>query len=473
MSGGEPRARLLGQAERVLLAGATDGPAPARVFLPLYTHRLALRREMLFVLGGRGAGKSAFFRLLGELGNSARVGAFFGTEVPEATWLDAFSDSAPHPPAAELESFAGRAQDVALRAFWMSHLVRRVAGLRPDLVGELPPGLAEGWSLDAAETHIAAAAARLDALEQTLAGRGELLFACYDHLDHLAPLTPEVRRRWLQTLLALWLSLSNRYRHLRAKIFLRDDLFDAVHTAFAADTGTLRSRAVRIEWDAPALYRLLVRRLAQGGEELRAWLAQVPGLDLCAWDSDFGFLPPEMEEPLQRAFAEHLAGTLMGTGIHKVSTYRWLPNRLPDGRGQSAPRSLLNLVGYACAAARRDPLRQGPRLLTPDDLRAALPFVSDARIAEVAEEYPPVARLGHLRGEELPLDRKRVVERLGTPVPAETAAGPSGEAVFDELVRLGVLIVRDDRYDRGRIDVPDLYRYGFGLLRKGGVKRPA
>lgn len=36
------------------------------------------------------------------------------------------------------------------------------------------------------------------------------------------------------------------------------------------------------------------------------------------------------------------------------------------------------------------------------------------------------------------------------------------------LIELGAMSERDD----GRIDVPDIYRYGFGILRKGGVKRP-
>ena len=43
-----------------------------------------------------------------------------------------------------------------------------------------------------------------------------------------------------------------------------------------------------------------------------------------------------------------------------------------------------------------------------------------------------------------------------------------GESVLRALNELGVMSERPD----GRIDVPDIYRYGFGILRKGGVKRP-
>lgn len=47
--------------------------------------------------------------------------------------------------------------------------------------------------------------------------------------------------------------------------------------------------------------------------------------------------------------------------------------------------------------------------------------------------------------------------------PPHLAEGPAG--VRDDLVRLGVF--RPMR--SGRIDVPDVYRLGFGLARRGGV----
>jgi hypothetical protein len=53
-----------------------------------------------------------------------------------------------------------------------------------------------------------------------------------------------------------------------------------------------------------------------------------------------------------------------------------------------------------------------------------------------------------------------------TSIPDEL--GTDGDEVLRVLVELGVMSERPD----GRIDVPDIYRYGFGISRKGGVKRP-
>jgi hypothetical protein len=48
-------------------------------------------------------------------------------------------------------------------------------------------------------------------------------------------------------------------------------------------------------------------------------------------------------------------------------------------------------------------------------------------------------------------------------LPAHLSEGAPG--VRDDLMRLGVL----RRMKSGRIDVPDVYRLGFGLAKRGGV----
>jgi len=40
------------------------------------------------------------------------------------------------------------------------------------------------------------------------------------------------------------------------------------------------------------------------------------------------------------------------------------------------------------------------------------------------------------------------------------------DGIRQDLVRLGIFVTRKD----SRIDMPDLYRVGFGLGRRGGVK---
>jgi hypothetical protein len=457
---------------RLLDHREAENVTATRTFLPLWTHRVALRRESVVVRGGRGAGKSALFMLLRELRTSDHVRSFFREpQLPDATWIDGFSQLATrHPGVESLDAFAVAADDVALRAFWMTHLLRRLREELPDLA---PPAVGDGdvqeiaqWVGEGRE-KMAAVGAALDQIDRELTKKKQIVFATYDHLDRIGMLAFETRRRYIRALLALWLSLSNRYASLRAKIFLREDLFDANELAFP-DATKLRARSVSLEWDVEALYQVVVRHLSETSDAMRRWLREVEGLTL-EDRMELGWMPGPMPEAVQKAFADGLAGELMGRGVKKGYTYRWIPNRLQDSQVRIVPRSILCLLGVAArTAASRSFPADSTRLLTPEDLAAALPETSTQRVAEIGEEYPLVRRLENLRGLQVMLDPAVVAKQLGKPVAGELPSKMPGEAVKEELIRLGVLSVRRD----GRIDVPDIYRYGFGIKRKGGVARP-
>lgn len=464
---------------RLLTAGEAEN-VPLRfrrVFLPLPAHRLALRSEIVVVRGGRGAGKSALFRVVQDLpGIVERRDFFEDPMLPDAVWLDAFSQGkVEHPNEAVLDRFATSVGTDQLRAFWMGHLLRRLWG-GGEIEVEVPASVKRAWDRHGQDVagwvpvvleSLGAVSRALDQAHEALAEKQRLVFAAYDHLDRIGSFNPEVRRRCIGALLALWLSFANRYSRLRAKIFLREDLFSAGEQSFP-DASKLRARSVAIDWDVESLYRVVVRYMAEASEGLRSWLAPLQSRGLCFSDrSEFGWMPGSMPESTQRAFATRLAGETMGKGPNKGYTYRWIPNHLQDAQRRIVPRSILNLVGFAALAAK--PQAAGARLLRTQDLVSALTQTSVQRVTEIREEYKLVERLENLRGMQVLLEPEVAVAQLAKPVPGDESEGKnlSGEDVLDELVRLGVLSIRTD----GRIDVPDIYRSGFGIKRKGGAPR--
>lgn len=111
-----------------------------------------------------------------------------------------------------------------------------------------------------------------------------------------------------------------------------------------------------------------------------------------------------------------------------------LPRRSAACGSSSCPRSMR---GYKRAVRRRSP---APPKGMPSD-RAVLP----------AAPAP---------GEIVRVPQRQYL--------VEDVQPPPEPGVLEELVDLGVLSIRQT----GKIDVPDIYRYGFKIKRKGGVARP-
>jgi hypothetical protein len=227
-----------------------------------------------------------------------------------------------------------------------------------------------------------------------------------------------------------------------------------------------------LEWDVNSLYQLAVRHLANEGpdaELMRGWLTDRAKLALTPHPGspDFGWLPPTMGDDQQWTFAKALAGDQMGSGPRKGYTYRWIPQRLKDGGGSIVPRSMLRLLKEAATLGLRAPRGKGP-LISTENLVGALAETSRARVTEMGDEYAVVKRLENLRGTTMLMSRDEVIEILARTTGREDPFGSDGEAIFNELQRIRVLETRWD----GRVDVPDIYRYGYGIKRKGGARAP-
>lgn len=447
----------------------------AKWFLPLEAHVRALRPETLVVRGGRGAGKSALFHFLSHVQRDHGLARSLGdiNRFTSMTWREGFGSGIEHPSLAVVAAFDQAATDDQRRFFWFAWLCVRLSsattvklpdGLRSALfAGRDPERLA-----DAAGRDLNALSAWMDVVERELA---EPVVITYDSLDRIGT-TSVARRRMTASLLAMWLALADRYRRIRPKIFVREDMFQASLSTFP-DASKLDARSVSIEWRVEDLYRVLIKHIANTSDGLKEWVTSSTRAIPLSLQGALGWMPPaalpETGTASQKAFVDHLAGEQMGSGDKKGLTYRWIPNRLQDAHARAVPRSFLSLVRYAATfALSQGPSAQSLRLLTPVELQGALESTSLRRVNELKEEFPVVARLESLRGKTVMLERKVAIAALSRVLSNDDEHGSDGERVLHTLIELGAMSERDD----GRIDVPDIYRYGFGILRKGGVKRP-
>jgi hypothetical protein len=456
----------------------------SRVFLPLPEHRRVLEDRVVLVLGERGVGKSALFHFLQTPEGFRLLGRQGEPVSAQRRWIVGFSETRmahASPPSVERLATQRPYGDETLRRFWLGHLIGRVS---LEIEGDTmiaPPNFVERWREAPTDPDHWLPSIEdptrltlwLDRLETSLEAQGKTLVVTYDHLDKIGVRSREVRRQVVPPLLALWLSLSNRYRRIRPKIFLRKDLFEE-SVANTADVSKLLARAETLRWSVSNLYRLLIRHFA-GQERLRQWLSAGNYTINLTVDSTLGFMPPEdlpeKGKESQQSLMSHIVGPRMGKGSDPRSGYSWtwVPSHLKDAHGIIAPRPMITLFKSAANYA----LGHGPkgrytRVLAPEELKEGLRETSYHRVQEVKEEHPVVGRLDLLKDLSLPAPVQDVIEAFSRPTAdVDDGLGQSGERVLDELTRLGTV-----HRARDKVDVPDIYRLWFKIDRKGQKVTP-
>lgn len=462
-------------------------------FLPVADYRRALEPDTLLILGGRGAGKTELFRLLAiPSGREALVKSLGIRSLPplqKTTWIAGFGRARKterrFPAPENVEEQMRTASSLGWRSFWLGLLLGVILqesnfNLKDPILQELSESglqvleerlsLLSEW-LPSVKDSFEKLNYALDKLDEKLVEVDSWLFVTYDELDRLVPSYTELATP-IRELLAFWLDRWRRWERIRPKIFLRTDLFGEEFLGFP-DASKLQAHQIRLEWKHSWLYQLLVKRLANSGSEMVEYLQIIPDL-VFESQTTLGWTSTSNEK-LFEEFIEQIIGRYMGSSPKKGITYRWIPNHLQDAGGRIAPRSFLKL--FALAAEHRaerifDQILSGRMLLQPSDLQGALMHTSEDRIRELAqEEYPWLESLKmSLRYLEVPMQRDKFLEAVQATQwkPEKQPPATKPEEILEYLLRLGVVENRSD----GRINMPEIYLYGFEVKRRGGVKRP-
>ncbi|MBD2691650.1 hypothetical protein [Anabaena catenula] len=463
-------------------------------FLPVPNYSKALEKDTLLILGGRGVGKTELFRLLAipsgrrTLVENLKIRAL--PDLEQTIWIAAFGRTQQQEktfPAPEtVEAQMQNASNLDWRAFWiglmLGIMLRQDQGVltsswgdvipletRQLLINNLP--LLSAW-FPLVRQDIEKMNYALDLLDEKLIEADEWLFVTYDELDRLVSSYNELASP-IRELLAFWLDKWRRWERIRPKIFLRTDLFREDFLSFP-DASKLKVYQINLEWKPLWLYQLLFKRLANSGQEMADYLRIVPNL-LKESNTDLRIIISP-EESLFQLMIEKIIGKFMGANARKGYTYSWIPNHLQDTGGRISPRSFLKL--FSLAAKRRletfgEQNLDEDKLIEPSDLQGALVDTSQDRISELAEEYPWLEPLkDSLKDLKVPVEEEIFLDKLETTTwiqqPGKQPPTSKPEEVMRYLLQLGIIESRSDK----RVNMPEIYMYGFGVKRSGGVKRP-
>jgi len=462
----------------------TIEPDVRTLFTPT-THRRALDPDATVVQGGRGVGKTVWFkalqddalrRLAAEEYHLTRLNAIepragYGTELVPGKY----------PSQRTLGHLVTRFQHT--EDIWTAVVLHSFGYAETSRLADWSDRVQ--WVLDNPEP-VERALAKAD---EEAGARGFTVLFLFDALDRLHS-RRDIADRLVGGILKVALDLRTRTRNLRAKVFIRHDMFDSVKLNFP-DASKLTANAADLTWSPTSLYGLLFHQLGNSGTPLSEMFIESTR-STGQWNRN-----PLRNTPARSLIADHeeqrklfadIAGPYMGKDHRKGITYTWLPNHLTDGLGQVSPRSFLSALTTATEVT-REKYHAHTTALHWDGIRQGVQTASGIRVTEIREDIPWVSTaIEPLAGLQVPIEQAEVIQRWTerdlrdeldrlsestAQNDAEKMAAPTGplttdySALIGELIELGVM----SRRANGKLDLPDVYRIAFDLGRKGGVPR--
>ena len=448
---------------------------PDEAFLPV-GHRgvLDLRRQL--VVGNRGMGKSFWTHALGNQDIRNKLAEYYRFPELKSTEVRiGFNGSD------KKQVFAPTVDDLAeIRQFsvgnpdliWKALLLR----MAEDMLGRKFDTLAA--TIGVLQQQPSRYSETLSQLDDQLAGKKQYLLVVFDALDRLAQDWVTIREL-TRALLRLAIGLQS-FGFIRAKIFMRVDLFSDREIFRFQDSSKIKNDHVSLVWQPEELYGLVLFEILRstGGRSALETLAKqadaLAALPINGEDSR-----QHVDE--QRMLVHAVAGEFMGSSKKRGLVYTWVPLHLSDAANTCSPRTFLTAWKKAAERVPAPTDRAIDHLGLLDGVRSA----SQSRLNELYEDYEWIRpSLEALKRQFVPMSRdqlfqlwedSRVMLTIESSTHGEVIKTPAGltdnpgpEALLEAMK---VVAVMDER-SNGKINVPDIYRVEAGILRKGGVAVP-
>jgi hypothetical protein len=292
-----------------------------------------------------------------------------------------------------------------------------------------------------------------------LKSQGQRIWLAFDRLDECFVHDSAVERRALRALLRTYLDLSEALQHsqwIRMKVFLRSDMLTRM-TADGAFTNATHLRRTEIVWTFNSMRDLITRRLIRNRQFTDKFLHDLP---FANWGDEAwkALLPVPTKSSRKNGPPESMA--------------QRLARDTSDGSRTFNPRNLITLLTMALDRARQNHRRgiqvgKDDRQVTPliqeSEVNSAFGELSRRRLQDtVLNEFPAVQRYSdRMRGgSALYRSTEDLLDRLGID------SLDDGTAAIDQLTLSGLLGASNGQYV-----VPRLYRPALSAKMPGPNRR--
>lgn len=452
-----------------------------RRFYPLKEHKYIFDNNKFLIVGPKGSGKTALFSVLQHPEYAKELAKYLHIpmhDINKTEWITGLGLGSEFPSQDNFDA-VGQENDIkTYRIYWQCLAVRVLQKFTREYQMELPSAIEELLHCKFSEIknrlkgteHLAEMIADfLGQIDRELASRNKVLILTYDALDFL--LHRQYRGHMIAALIGLWFENITRFQNLKAKIFLREDIFKFEVKEGITDKVKLKNYTSNLGWEYNFLLAMVWKRIVendQGAAKVTKEVLSSQGYDLPEFFPSIGYVPVPGEEA-NKLLLRYFIGEKMGKG-NKAYTYNWIWYRLGDTNKNIVPRSILKLFSLTAKHENDDPVKlihNMEPILRPKALVNSLKEVSEDRLSDLAEEYPEYKLIfENLKNycASFPANEEVLREALQKCGIEEDRV----KTVIDELKEIGMLKeYQRKKSDPVRYHIPDIYLKGMGLSRKG------
>lgn len=439
-----------------------------RYFYPRKDYKYIFDKNKFLILGGKGVGKTALFSVLSHKNYANALAEFCGvdsTEAEKIKWVIGLDKIPPFPNRENFEALKDF-QNSELRNYWVILLLRQLDNdLIPDsdLKTEIINGRISSIRRLAQRENIGEDLSELlGDINETLKEKDEILIIVYDHLDAVLSDENELRGKLVSALLTFYYDNLHRLSNIKAKIFLREDIFNR-EVKYITDKVKILNYSVKIKWEYNQLLNIIWKRIYEQNKSLFIFgglkFEERPIL---------GSIPNLSHESDHKAILEKILGKTMG-GNNKTYPYNWVRLRTEDTKNQIHPRTLIRLFVEGAKLQKEDKEIPKNRIIRSKNMETALrDTVSERQVQELSEEYPELDDIfknlaSKVQGRS-PMNEKDLIKAL-----RDLGKEPPHHFI-SKLKDIGLLkdYGNNKKGSKGkRYHLPDIYLFGLNFTRKG------
>lgn len=443
-----------------------------KYFYPRIDYKYIFEKDKFLILGEKGVGKTALFSVLSHRNYTEALAKFCGVntlEIENTRWIIGLEKDKPEfPDKANFEAL-GDFQSPQFRNYWIILIIRQLEmdnlPIDSELINEIKKSDLINLKVIAVKENVGEHLLQiLYQVNDILKIKNQTFIIVYDHLDAVLPTKDNIRGKLVSALLSFFYDNINRLSNIKAKIFLRYDIFNR-EVADLTDKVKISNYSQKIEWQYDQLLNVIWKRIYEQKKNLTLFE------DLKFEEYELlGCFPSLTNEKEHKQILDKIFGKNMG-GNNKAYPYNWVRLHIEDTNSQIHPRTLIKLFGESAKLESKEKEQPKDRIIRSKNIETALEkSVSNLQVQELGEEYPELQNvfsdLSNKVGGRSPMNEKELIYAL-----EELKEDPI--KIINKLKDIGVLKdykpyskTKTENEER-RYHIPDLYLYGLKFTRKG------